>query len=264
MILDFSELPLRDIALSDISVIYQTPVWDQLGDKNSKFGRKLNGFLLIDRGQCRYEWDDCTAVLDPGALIYLGKGCKRTVSVTARPFSFYRISFRATDLASGEDVIFREQPWVVTKSAGKSLTALCEAMLTSTLSRAGALRSSALLFEFFDVLFRHFVPRTATRITPAVEYIDTHYTETTDLTALAKLCALSESQFFAAFRQQTGMPPIRYRNHLRVEQAKLLLAGEECTNREIAELLGFESLYYFSRVFKNHTGMSPSEYAKSL
>ena len=259
-VVKFEELHTLSFALTDVSVIYQTPVWDRLGVKNSTRGRKLNGFLLIDQGQCRYEWAGNQAVLDPGALIYLGAGCRKFVEVTQRPFSFYRISFNITETDTGERIIFDENPWVVTANAGKSLYTLCDAMLKTTLFRGERLKSSALMFEFFYTLSRQLKPATANCVQPALDHLEAHYTEEVSVESLAELCALSQSQFFASFKKATGMSPVRYKNHLRVEQAKRLLSIEDCSCQEIAEMLGFESTYYFSRVFSACTGVSPSRY----
>jgi len=116
------------------------------------------------------------------------------------------------------------------------------------------------MFDFFHTLSRQLKPATASRVQPALEFLEAHYTEDCPVEFLAELCALSQSHFFAAFKKAVGMSPVRYKNHLRVEQAKLLLSSEECTIREIAEMLGFENIYYFSRVFSACTGVSPSRY----
>ena len=260
MILSLDQLKNHDFALSEISVIHQTPAWERLGTKNAARGRQLNGFILVTQGQCRYEWDEEEAVLGPGDLLYLPSGCRRAATVTQRPFSFYRISFVATELVSGEQVVFTQTPWAPTVPAGRAFLTLAEAMVKSTLSRTDAFRSGALLLEFLDTLSRQLKHHTVDRIAPALEYIEAHYTQPIDIPTLAQMCTLSESQFFAAFRKKTGMSPIRYRNHLRINQAKLLLASEESTVQEVAALLGFESTHYFSRVFKDHTDVAPSAY----
>lgn len=259
-VIPFAQTAGMGLGLSDISVIYQTPAWDRLGTKTARRGRVLNGFLLIHKGSCRYEWDDTAAELGPGSLIYLPSGCRRTVYVTERPFSFYRISFTVTELSTGQTVIFGQTPEVFTDKASKNLFAQAQELVTSTLSRTNTYRSSALMFDFLDTLSRQLMPRHTDRIAPALDYIESHYTEPMDVAQLAQLCALSESQFYDTFKKKTGMSPIRYRNHLRVRQAKLLLRSEEVTHQEIAQLLGFESIHYFSRVFKEHTGVSPSRY----
>ena len=79
---------------------------------------------------------------------------------------------------------------------------------------------------------------------------------------LAEMCYLGEAQFFNLFKKELGMSPIKYKNYLRMEQAKMLILSGECSQAEIAAMLGFENVYYFSRMFKSYVGESPSKYEK--
>ena len=50
--ISFSELDSVNFAVSDVSVIYQKPLWNSVGGLGAdRGGRKLNGFLLIDSGK---------------------------------------------------------------------------------------------------------------------------------------------------------------------------------------------------------------------
>ena len=59
-----------------------------------------------------------------------------------------------------------------------------------------------------------------------------------------------------------GVSPMVYVNRKRIEKAKRWLWESDLSIREIAERLGLEG-YYFSRLFKHHTGISPSAYRAS-
>jgi len=50
---------------------------------------------------------------------------------------------------------------------------------------------------------------------------------------------------------------------LKIEHAKILLRESEKNITEISEMLGFQTIHYFSRFFKKHTGGCPREYAKT-
>ena len=56
----------------------------------------------------------------------------------------------------------------------------------------------------------------------------------------------------------------RYLTALRIGEAKRLIREGNLTFTQIAERLGIESIYYFSNLFKKQTGMSPTEYEKTL
>ena len=60
------------------------------------------------------------------------------------------------------------------------------------------------------------------------------------------------------------MTPVAYRNKLRIEQAKKLLADNELSIGGISRLIGFENIYYFDRLFKKYTGMTPTDYRNIL
>ena len=259
-VVDFMELNKMNFGISDISVIYQTPQWNTLGSFNS--GRAINGFLLIDNGTCRYEWRDGSADLSHGSLIYLPTESKKIITVTSRPFSFYRISFTVTDLNSGEPIIFTKKPWLVSHNVSQKLFDLSENMLSSTLSRNNVFKSTAQMAEFLHSIYKNHDQKTSNgRIAPAVRFIESRYNENVSVDFLAELCALSKPHLFRLFKNEFGISPIEYRNQLRIERAKELLSDGECTISEISQILGFESVYYFSRIFKAHTNIPPSLYS---
>lgn len=71
---------------------------------------------------------------------------------------------------------------------------------------------------------------------------------------------LSCSRFSVLYRQKFGISPISDLIEIRLQAARLLLKSTSHTMREIAENCGFQNEYYFSKVFKSHTGISPSKY----
>ncbi len=75
---------------------------------------------------------------------------------------------------------------------------------------------------------------------------------------------LSASHFSSQFRKSTGIPPIDYFIHLKMQKACQLLCNEDLKIKEVAFRLGYEDSYYFSRIFKKTIGSSPEVYrAKS-
>lgn len=74
----------------------------------------------------------------------------------------------------------------------------------------------------------------------------------------------SKSYIKSQFKKKTGYSIIQYYINMKIEKAKKLLSRQKYTVSEIADMLGFSSVYYFSRQFKLHTDMSPSEYVHSI
>ena len=98
------------------------------------------------------------------------------------------------------------------------------------------------------------------KIAPAVEYISQHYNENLTNDLLARVTGMSTVYFRKLFTKMMGVSPIAYAHRLRVEKAKEILRSDYGTLSDVAQSLGYSSLYDFSRAFKRHTGVSPSRY----
>jgi len=81
---------------------------------------------------------------------------------------------------------------------------------------------------------------------------------------MAKLNMMSESKLKKLFRKYLNTSPISYFHKMKIDYAKALLIEGEKNITEISAELGFQSIHYFSRFFKKHTGACPSEYIKSI
>jgi AraC-like DNA-binding protein len=68
------------------------------------------------------------------------------------------------------------------------------------------------------------------------------------------------SWFRKHFKDYTGLSPGQYYLQLKIEQAKNQLATSDCPVKEIAYNLNFDSAFYFSKIFKEKTGLKPTEY----
>lgn len=76
----------------------------------------------------------------------------------------------------------------------------------------------------------------------------------------ANMCLLGKSRFSHKFKEHYGIPPHKYFIELKIEKAKELLKFSNLGIGEIAQNVGYENPLYFSRIFKKHTTLSPSEY----
>ncbi|MBQ1264825.1 MAG: helix-turn-helix transcriptional regulator [Oscillospiraceae bacterium] len=95
----------------------------------------------------------------------------------------------------------------------------------------------------------------------AEEYMASHYCDSNfNYAELAKFCGLSYSYFKKLFIAQYGVCPVKHITALRMNYARELLSIGKYKISDIAALCGYENVYYFSNVFKKHTGLSPKNY----
>ena len=81
---------------------------------------------------------------------------------------------------------------------------------------------------------------------------------------LSEIAGMPTVTFRKLFTEVYGMPPMSYVSYMRVEKAKQLLLCDRGSISEIAQTLGYPSIYDFSRSFKRHTGISPKNYTGDL
>ena len=76
---------------------------------------------------------------------------------------------------------------------------------------------------------------------------------------------LNEKYISTLFKAEYNITPSRYVGELRLNMAKNLMQNNpEIRVKDVAELVGFTDYFYFSRVFKSHEGVTPSQYIKSI
>jgi len=95
-----------------------------------------------------------------------------------------------------------------------------------------------------------------------LDYVDFHFSEPITLASVAHSFSVSECYLSARFTKETNMNFITYVNKVRVDYACVLLEKFQMPIQKVAELSGFASSSYFTRVFKHQIGMSPSQYRK--
>jgi two-component system, response regulator YesN len=104
-----------------------------------------------------------------------------------------------------------------------------------------------------------------TELANAVEtYLRETYTQSYSLEGLAERFGCKPAYLSRLYRKIKGTTPVQDILHLRVEKAKRLLAGHpDIEIKQVSAAVGYEDAFYFSRMFKKATGISPTEFKES-
>lgn len=95
-------------------------------------------------------------------------------------------------------------------------------------------------------------------------YIDETIYEPITIAEICQKFSLSRSSLQILFKESLNQPPKKYINDLKLETSRQMICEGKYTISEIALMLGFNSIHYFSRAFTQKFGMAPSEYSKML
>lgn len=96
----------------------------------------------------------------------------------------------------------------------------------------------------------------------AINYFNRNYNQPIVIDDYAKERAMCTNWFIQKFKQITKLTPMQYILSLRITNAKNLIDSTDHNMTQIAEAVGYDNSMYFSRVFKKHTGMTPTEYKR--
>jgi len=95
-----------------------------------------------------------------------------------------------------------------------------------------------------------------------LQYMEEHYAEPLSLTELARHFHFNPSYLSSFFSSHNDEGFVDYLQRLRIDKAAELLREGEATIAEIGARVGFSDHSYFTKVFKKHTGLSPSRYRR--
>ena len=95
-------------------------------------------------------------------------------------------------------------------------------------------------------------------------YIDENICKPMTIAEICQKFSLSRSSLQILFKENMNQSPKKYINELKMEKSRLMICEDKYTISEIALMMGFNSIHYFSRAFTQKYHISPSEYSKTL
>ncbi|WP_405111385.1 helix-turn-helix domain-containing protein [Paenibacillus sp. FSL K6-1217] len=208
----------------------------------------------------------------PGELILMPEGVKQSYScISDRPFVKYWCHFSAK---VGQMNLFRvlelshicipENPAEV-EAAFKGITgsAQSDAVYAPLLARSKLLELMSyylMNLKLDELSYKNL--GAARKLTAVLDYIAENIEQTITIHDLAEIAYMHPNYFMRLFKQQIGVPPIQYITRQKIEKAKHLLTTTAGSVSGIADQLGFGDLFYFSKQFKKHAGLTPTEFRK--
>ncbi len=253
---------------TDLSTLVVKKIY---GVHRSRFGPRARrdenlGFCqLVIRitGTTEFITDDATYVSDCHHVVFVPKGSSYLMTSSGLTDSVW-VDFHLYN--TGDPLVMSSYE----VQNVQELVTVFERMERKRMFRKPAFRnySMAALYELFARVEAQSgasgaAPLKYKTIKPAIDYIEKHYDDPElNNTALARASGISEVYLRKVFNAVFGITPARYITNIRMEKAKTLLIGGVSSISEVAEAVGYNNIYHFSKAFKRVVGDTPSNYSK--
>ncbi len=230
-------------------------------------------YIYITRGRVVWEVEKQPYELKPGSLMLVTPGVPhRGYSLTQR-FTLASFHVEAT-LPGGRDVFDMLQlPRLQQLPAGCALDRYLRGAIADWSARPGdeartLMRgwSRLVVFESFFHAAQAGTLRQTTGdpvLAEVMEKLNQSWQDPPSLPELARWAGYSAQHLNRVFRKVIGITPLQYAARIRMEKAAALLASRQLTVKGVGERLGIDDPYYFSRLFRQHYGVSPSQYRET-
>jgi len=259
---DMSEWMVTRIA--DVVLVKNDTGFVDIGGRKIKYfnERRWHGLVLKLSGRSVYSVDGQPSVeLGPGQLTYLPKGRPyNTETIESGPC--YCVNFLIEGDTDAE--VFTVTP----RNFEKMQTDFIEMLHCWTYRHPGyRARLRARLYDLLasieeDKNARYLPERQAAILRDRMSEFEQNLKTPLSVPDLAAECGMCETYFRRIFRELYGQSPKKYILEARFRQAKAQLRNTDAGIAYIADECGFENIYHFSRAFRIHEGVSPTEYRR--
>lgn len=116
------------------------------------------------------------------------------------------------------------------------------------------------LDSFIESVYRNQNFKKMSQLKPAIEYMQDHYTEPITLNDIAKAAHLSTSRLAHIFREEMDATLVDFLTSIRISHAKRMLLTTDLSCTRICYEIGYNNQSYFTRVFKQTTGLTPNQF----
>ncbi|MCX7028338.1 MAG: helix-turn-helix domain-containing protein [Spirochaetes bacterium] len=206
--------------------------------------------------------------IESGSLYLSSPGMRHQIlaTVSEKPITYYAVLVDVSDDAEARALLDRLVGRGEGRIIGSSYRFFFADLLEKHLSGDRELEHSA-RHAFISFLYQisagkhpNWAAADNVHIEKAIAIMQSRIERRLDLVELCRRLDVSREHFIRLFSSYMGMPPMRYYARLKIEAARAMLSSTNLHVGEIADKLGFDSQFSFSRAFRRTTGISPSDY----
>ncbi len=232
---------------------------------NSQTAPKFCGFVIPLEGSACFTLNGVPYVMTPGMVFHGSPGIHLDKKVIGnKTWRYALFHYQVPQHVHSSSLSYSN--FNIPVGTNPRLFDIANQLITSsaTPGSAAALRSRSLFHNLIEEIvvsaIRQHRDNCGDLVEDAVAFMHENYSRQFSITELAAQYGMDGKRFAELFQRHIGMAPIRYLTDLRIERSKELLRICDCPVIQVAECAGYINSYYFSRIFKKVTGISPTDF----
>lgn len=212
--------------------------------------------LIVAQGSCRID-NKYTEKFNATALSF-GEHVNITNLDNAVLYELCYSGYASRELAKNKNIFPFDSCNIIQTGLFKLVEPKLSSSLSSDMANAYGYMVLATLLESREMSKKHY----PTLVNHAISIMQNDFCTLYGVEELAQRLSVTKHHLIRVFSSCVGMPPLQYITSLRIERTKDLLVSSSKSISEIAKEVGFSCSDYFCKVFKQRTGITPSEYRK--
>ncbi len=229
--------------------------------ENTK-GRHSDAFVIYLYGRAEYVIGERSFCVGSGGVFFLAKGSQYQINVFEKS-KFVCIDFDFCQCEQIRESCLFDRISPSVKNDFLKLFHVWHSNDSSNIPQAFSILYNV-YFEGIRALDGSY-SRSGELFSRITSYILDNYTNPDlSLEHISIFAGISEVHIRRIFKDKANTTPIKYINFIRITQAENMMKNSNFTVAEIAEAVGFNDPFYFSRIFKKSYGLSPREFSNTI
>lgn len=222
-------------------------------------------FVYILSGSGKYTSDGTTITAKQGDVLFLPHKSRYLKEVSDNNFTHIYVNFFFDSTEIREIEVYQSSNISALDSSFKKLLKLWKFGDFSDIAECKSILYHIYSTIISSAIFSYIPNHQRSAVNKAIKLINENFCNP-ELSSgrIAKSAEMSEVHFRRIFKQLYRTSPIKYIQNLRIEKAKSLLTDDSLSIADISSECGFTSSYYFARVFKKETGMTPTGFKNQI
>ncbi len=222
-------------------------------------------FVFPLSGQGYFTFDNVRYKLMPGMVLHINN----TADIDMKPIGSEGCHY-AVIYYDVEETVIAHDPFVISIDDYTTCQRAVEQMMKAftTPGNISRVQTKAYFMQFIsEMLVAHQRSKHVDRedaMSEALAFMRQYYQSGLTVTEVAERFNIERRRFAHLFERYTGINPSNYLIELRIQHAKELMRATDETIASIAEKVGYDDPFYFSRIFKKYTGKAPTAYRQCL